>query len=380
MSLTQYTLSNVSVNDSTNLELFLVNILPRNTRYNSLSYDPVGKTLTVYTKENSTSSTTQSILTDAVRNKYPNPPIQDDDWQTGDVAAIIPTNILQSASVYGYFPSTTAIDGDVVVSKNLTLTRNMYYRTLTINAGVQLNANGWRIVITDTLTLNGTISNDGTDASGVTGGTGSSIMYTTYLGPGTNGGAGLTGTGGGASGVAAQYSCCGGVGGLGGDASSQYKGGSGGAYQAISPVDGGINTLSTMPVAFLGRMLSSNYYLMGGTGGGGGACYKSGSATVKSGAGGGGGGLIIIAAKNVVGSGTVSAHGGAGSAASLTGTNTGGIGGGGGGGGGCIIIISQSGTPTTITINVVGGPGGAGISPGTNGTAGSAGNVFQINV
>lgn len=48
-------------------------------------------------------------------------------------------------------------DGNVVVSTNTTITSDMYYNTLTVNSGVILNTNGYRIFVKDTLTLNGFI-------------------------------------------------------------------------------------------------------------------------------------------------------------------------------------------------------------------------------
>lgn len=65
-------------------------------------------------------------------------------------------------------------DGAVVISTNTTLTRDMYYTDLTINAGQTLFTNWYRIFGTGTLSGTGTINNDGWNgwnASGVTGGT-----------------------------------------------------------------------------------------------------------------------------------------------------------------------------------------------------------------
>lgn len=380
MSLQSYVLTNVSINDPKDLEQFLINYLTRATRYNSLNYNSGTGTLTIYTKELVKSNTTANLFSTLVNTKYPNPPLSDD-LDPADIASNVTTgNVTESTSVYGYFPTTTSVDGDVTVNKNLSLTRNMYYSNLTVNSGVILNANGWRIVVTDTLTLNGTISNDGTDASTTVAGTGTSNMYTTYLGPGTTGGAGLTVAGYGNAGVAAGYQCAGAKGGDGGQATGLYSGGLAGSYIAMSPVDGGLNALSTLPIAFLGRMLSNNFYILGGTGGGGGACTKGTSTTVKSGAGGGGGGFMVIAARNITGSGKLSAHGGNGSSGSVT-SGSGGVGGGGGGGGGCIIVISQSGIPATITMDVSGGTGGASAGTAGNlGKDGAAGNIFKIQV
>ena len=380
MSLQSYVFTNININDAKDLERFLINSLPRVTRYNSLIYNPTTKVLTIYTKESIKSNTTETLFSSLVNTKYPNPPVSDD-LDPADIASYAVTgNVTTSTSVYGYFPTTTSVDGDVVISKNLSLTRNMYYSNLTINTGVTLNVNGWRLVVTDTLVNNGIISNDGSDASSNIAGTGTSNMYTTYLGPGTAGGAGLTASGYGNAGVSAAYQCAGAKGGDGGQATGLYSGGSAGAFVAVSPVDGGLNALSTLPIAFLGRMLSSNFYILGGTGGGGGAGSRGTSSTIKSGGGGGGGGFMVVAARNISGTGKFSAHGGNGSSGTVA-TGSGCVGGGGGGGGGCIIVISQSEIPATITMDVLGGTGGA--SAGGGGAAGkdgSAGNIFKIQV
>jgi hypothetical protein len=86
-------------------------------------------------------------------------------------------------SIFGDAP-----DGSVVVAVDTVLTRDMFYDNLTINPGVTLYSNGWRIFVRDTITLNGTISNigqNGQDAQvgnvggvglGGTGGAGGSLL------------------------------------------------------------------------------------------------------------------------------------------------------------------------------------------------------------
>ena len=44
-------------------------------------------------------------------------------------------------------------DGDVVITSDTTLTRDMEYRNLTIKSGATLNPNGWRIFVLDTLII-----------------------------------------------------------------------------------------------------------------------------------------------------------------------------------------------------------------------------------
>jgi hypothetical protein len=55
-------------------------------------------------------------------------------------------------SIYG-----TGSDGNVVISSNITLARDMYYNNLTVNGGFHLNTNGYKVFVKGTLTLNGNI-------------------------------------------------------------------------------------------------------------------------------------------------------------------------------------------------------------------------------
>ena len=46
-------------------------------------------------------------------------------------------------------------DGDVTVTTNTNLSEDMYYNNLTVNSGVVLNPNGWRVFVKNTLNLTG---------------------------------------------------------------------------------------------------------------------------------------------------------------------------------------------------------------------------------
>ena len=59
---------------------------------------------------------------------------------------------LGNDSIYG-----EGIDGNVTIASDTTLTRDMYYRTLTVNSGTNLVTNGFRNFVEKTLTNNGTI-------------------------------------------------------------------------------------------------------------------------------------------------------------------------------------------------------------------------------
>jgi hypothetical protein len=55
-------------------------------------------------------------------------------------------------SIYG-----TGSDGTVIIASNTSLSRDMYYDNLTINTGVHLNTNGYRVFVKNALTLTGNI-------------------------------------------------------------------------------------------------------------------------------------------------------------------------------------------------------------------------------
>ena len=103
-------------------------------------------------------------------------------------------------------------DGNVTISATTTLTRDMYYNDLTINAGQWLHAGGYRIFVAGTLTNNGHIDADGGAASGTTAGV---AAVGNILGNGFAGAAGTTGSGAGTAGTSTTSSL-GGAGGAGG--------------------------------------------------------------------------------------------------------------------------------------------------------------------
>ena len=87
-------------------------------------------------------------------------------------------------------------DGDVTISGNTTLTRVMYYNTLTVNGSVTLTTSGYVIYVKGTCTITGAIADPGSAASGATGGA------ALAGGTGGNGVAGVGGNGGVAAGSA----------------------------------------------------------------------------------------------------------------------------------------------------------------------------------
>jgi hypothetical protein len=247
-------------------------------------------------------------------------------------------------------------DSDVTISGATTLTRNMFYRNLTINNSVTLNTDGFGIWVSGTLTVNGTISNSGSGQAGAGPG---SIVNRISVGGGLGGTAVGAGAGGGLVGGAQRY---GGTAGAGGTGSAGAGGAAGTATAAEdSLMRMGLWSYSSV-VAYGGTRIG------GGPGGGGGGQGSGG----WGGLGGGGGGGIFIAARTIAGSGTVQAIGANGAAA--TNTNAGG---GGGGGGGFVVLMTAS-ASHSLTVTAAGGAGGAGNGTGLTGGNGGTGKVIQM--
>jgi hypothetical protein len=134
-------------------------------------------------------------------------------------------------SVFG-----SGVDGDVIISSNTTLTRDMVYNNLTVNSGYNLYPNGYRIFVKDTLTNNGTISVRGNNAVSNTPGAATAAGY---LGEGKGGG-GTTGQPGGNA-----------ISSFGGNGGAGYRSGSGttgaGGTTAVPPATSG--TFKVLPAA-----------------------------------------------------------------------------------------------------------------------------------
>jgi len=78
-----------------------------------------------------------------------------------------PSTLVRFPSLFG-----SGKDGNVTISSNTTLTRDMYYENLTIESGKYLNTNGFKIFVRNVLINRGVIRNNGSDASGQNGGAG----------------------------------------------------------------------------------------------------------------------------------------------------------------------------------------------------------------
>ncbi len=262
------------------------------------------------------------------------------------------------------FDGTTAVGGWNLSAGVYTIANIVSYRNVTVNAAATLRLNCVPLLISGTLTNNGTIQVNGGNAVGATGGAfpGNIIVYRSLTAPGGNGGTAVGGAGGGNNG---------GLGGIAGSAGAGASG-AGGAFASNGAAFAQGRFWGTVPLLTrqTGFVYADNGYF-GQINPGTGAPGGGGDTTNSGGGGGSGGGLLILCARTIVNAGTISANGGNGAAG--TAGNTGG---GGGGGGGVILITTLSYTNTgTVTVN--GGTGGA--ASGT-GTAGGAGNVGHIDI
>lgn len=304
-----------------------------------------------------------------------------------------------------------ASDGDAVISAGTFLSRDMYYRNLTVQKGATVFTNGFRLKVREVLTIEGdaddiaVISNNGLNARGSVGSTAevsSSVPSGTLgalpgtLGAGGRGGAGMYNGGRGignlqhpiASGSVQLVPAVdiptmlshsfGGAGGTGGDSASgsvEYSNyyrfrGDLGASGTVDPSRGGVHSFFTVVTAGSmgwagfrsdsGSFTTGTFHIMNGGGGGGaGAAYNSGPVGVRprSGWGGGGGGVIFVAARELFLYGRIEARGGMGG-------NTFDRAGGGGGGGGGVIFLAYEALTTRYPIGqhvvVDGGLGGIG--------------------
>lgn len=276
------------------------------------------------------------------------------------------------------------VDGDVILSVNTTLTRDMDYNSLVINAGVTLNTAGFTIFCKTSLTVSATAlitrngnvgGNAATSAAGAAGAALSGATATTGAsGAGAAGGAGTTAAGGSGA-TSAAVNGEGGAGGVGGNGGtgSGGVGGSGGNSGALS-----IRYFRNVQANWKYTLVGT--YMPTGTGGAGGAAGGGDGTNLGRGGGGGGsaGGGILIYADSINNLGTIQAKGGAGGngGAGALG-NVGGGAGGGGGGGGKIMLITNTLT-SRGTLDVTGGAAGnasAGAGTGSAGTAGATGSA-----
>jgi hypothetical protein len=282
------------------------------------------------------------------------------------------------------FDGATTILGMVPAANIYTLTRDFFFAGVTINNGVTIKTNGYRLFVSGTLTGGGAtaaIQWNGQDAAANV--NGAAIQNTTATinagnaanSPGTAGAAGGVGVGtAGTSYGAAGGRSLGAVGGSGGTGS----GGAGGAGGTITTPGANQSILRSSVLGGSGFIFAAQnaaaptlFHAAGGTGGGAG-----GGDGANSGGGGSGGAIVLVYAKTFSGTGVIQARGGAGGIPSA-----GNRGGGGGGGGGFVTVVSESvvaGAISGWTIDANGGAGGAGTGTGTAGTTGGNGTAVLL--
>jgi hypothetical protein len=326
-------------------------------------------------------------------------------------------------------------DGDVTISADTSLVRDMYYNNLTVDSGKTLNCAGYRIFVKGTLTNNGTIQrtpNNGgnggngnttpSSAGGGTAGSAAAVLSGANLAGGVAGKAGGVGgsgvntrvnissnnngnvgnpgnngdnitTGVGSNGLTGQ------TGGQGGQNGNGWAGGTGGTGGTAGTI-----TTKKYPYSFpeavqmLDMIAGSSPVIhnssagTGGSGGGGSGAGVNGtgeSGYTGSGGGGGGsgsaGGIVVCCAREIVNNGSIIAIGGnggnggngancsvsSGFSFPLYGGGGGGGAGGTGGSGGVLTIIYNKMTNT----GTYGAPGGNGGTGGSGGAPGGLGGT-----
>lgn len=252
-------------------------------------------------------------------------------------------------------------DGNVSISTTVTLTRDMFYDTLTVTGTGVLKPSSFRVYCKTACNVqaSGVIQANGgasatTGAGGAGGGAGT-------LGQGKAGAAGGTGVGGTGS---VSSNSLGGIGGNGGSGTPN-AGGVAVTPTAIAATNG---ELRTLPQASIGLAIGTTTSQANG---GGAGAAGGGDGVNAGGGGGGGGGVIIINARSINNQGTISVTGGNGGSPTV-----GNCGGGGGGGGGLVIINSASALVGNAPTSG-GGTGGTKFGTGVNGSNGSTGTVRQ---
>lgn len=315
----------------------------------------------------------------------------------------LPTNYFGDGSDGSLtYDGATTILGMAPAANVYTLTRDIFATTMTVNAGVTIKTNGYRIFCSTSLTMNNAttsiIQNLGNaavlDVAGATPAANSVIGGAA----GKTGGAAGNNSVGSPGVVSDSLTNCilstmiGGTGGKGGDCTATGGGTARAGGAAATPagsatVYSGIKDFMT--ITTMTNMVGPFKIGTAGCSGGGGADGGNGNTGGQGGGGGSTGGCVFIAAKTVLGTGTIKATGGVGGNGTATTQSTGfSRGGGGAGGGGCggvIVMITRT-TANPYTFTVTGGAPGtasAGVNGGATGdvgTSGATGTSFFLTV
>jgi len=288
----------------------------------------------------------------------------------GNIAALTVAEIKTMLASGGYSPFGDGSDGNVTINADTSLTRDMYYDTLTVDTTKHLYCKCFRIFAKTKIDNNGFIE-DNEDKDAAVGGVGATSGGGTPLNEGSL--AAVSGGGTGrrdavglaANNVTPALGASGGVGGAGDD----HAGGIAGTVTAPIATSGGFRSLVAL-ITLKQYLAAGITKLFGGSGGGG------GGGDTGNGSGGGGGapgGTLVLASPEIDNTGGVISVSGGDGGDGCPATNAGG---GGGGGGGFLALITNKLTAGTET--AAAGAGGTAAGTGVNGTAGSAGTVVEL--
>jgi hypothetical protein len=229
-------------------------------------------------------------------------------------------------------------DGNVTVSSDTSITSDMYYNNLTVNSGVLLKTNGYRVFVKNTLTLNGYIGS-GSVTAGVVGEptavttkttVGTNTVPITYNAGGVGGGG--TNPGGNPLPLYLFKSIDAMAGGLVPTPSGFQNIGGGVGGTAGAPTAGAAPSPGSPGTAGAAGSYAPNAHTVGAVGGRGGTGGTGNAGTPGtsgvSGIGGAGGAVVCVVAKTVVGTGKIISLGMSGVAGTAGGAGTAGTAGG----------------------------------------------------
>lgn len=263
-------------------------------------------------------------------------------------------------------------DGDMVIAVDTVLTQDIYPRQLTVNAGINLDTAGFRIVARRGVSILGVVRNNGGAAVGAAAG---AAGASGTIGGGTAGAAG--GNAAGANSNALNTATNPGHGGRGGAGGAGAGGAGGTAGQILNQNNSRVRSRRMETIAAMADVDFGNpgdlVRFQGGTGGGAGG--GNGGAN-NGGGGGGGGGIVVIIASLIfiAPTGAIQARGGNGGNAV-----SGNSGGGGGGGGGMVATVTAQLRDRGLR-DVTAGLGGAATGTGVAGSPGNDGRLINIRV
>lgn len=282
----------------------------------------------------------------------------------------------------------TTVFGMTLAGSTYTMDRDAYWDNVTLSTGVTLKTNGYRLFVTDALTIasGALVHNSGGNASGRTGGTaGASGSLLGGQAGGLGGEAGATENGANGAQRTVSLGGGGGAGAAGAGSGSNGTGGTGGSTVAPAAEMGGLYDLAPLTTGHLYGLNTAKtavevYVLAGGGGGGGGGSAIDGGGQSDGGGGGGSAGIVLICARQIENEGAIRANGGNGGNAAISGGVGAPAGGGGGGGGGLVRLIYAEKTGAGA-VTAGGGTGGtSAVGPGPSGTNGSGGTVELIDL